>query len=75
MSPDGNYVAAIMQNGSNKSSSHPNYHKGSVLSVFRIDGTKLTLGGEGRIRRLGTGRGVEQGRQDAACPVDGGQVD
>ena len=42
MSPDGNYVAAIMQNGSNKSSSHLNYHKGSVLSVFRINGTKLT---------------------------------
>ena len=43
MSPDGNYVAAIMQNGSNKQPSHPNYHKGSVLSVFRINGTKLTL--------------------------------
>ena len=43
MSPDGNYVAAIMQNGSNKPSSHPNYHKGSALSIFRINGTKLTL--------------------------------
>src|SRR5581483_5934043 len=26
MSPDGNYVAAIMQNGSNRAKKHPNYH-------------------------------------------------
>jgi DNA-binding beta-propeller fold protein YncE len=43
MSPDGNYVAAIMQNGSNKPKAHPNYHEHSVLTVFRINGTKLTL--------------------------------
>ena len=43
MSPDGNYVAAIMQNGSNKPATHPNYHKGSVLAVYSINGTKLTL--------------------------------
>ena len=47
MSPDGNYVAVTMQNGSNKPSSHPNYHKGSILSVFRINGTKLTLAAKG----------------------------
>ncbi len=47
MSPDGNYVAVTMQNGSNKPSSHPNYHKGSVLSIFRINGTKLTLAAKG----------------------------
>ena len=47
MSPDGNYVAVTMQNGSNKPSTHPNYHKGSVLSVFRINGTKLTLAAKG----------------------------
>lgn len=47
MSPDGNYVAVTMQNGSNKPSTHPNYHKGSVLSIFRINGTKLTLAAKG----------------------------
>ena len=55
MSPDGNYVAAIMQNGSNKSSSHPNYHKGSVLSVFRINGTKLTLAAKAEFGAWGQG--------------------
>jgi len=47
MSPDGNYVAVTMQNGSNKPKAHPNYHKGSVLSIFRINGTKLTLAAKG----------------------------
>jgi len=55
MSPDGNYVAAIMQNGSNKPSSHPNYHKGSVLSVFRINGTKLTLAAKAESGAWGQG--------------------
>ena len=55
MSPDGNYVAAIMQNGSNKSSSHLNYHKGSVLSVFRINGTKLTLAAKAEFGGWGQG--------------------
>jgi DNA-binding beta-propeller fold protein YncE len=55
MSPDGNYVAAIMQNGSNKSSSHPNYHKGSVLSIFRINGTKLTLAAKAEFGAWGQG--------------------
>lgn len=43
MSPDGAYVAAIMQNGSNKPKAHPNYHEYSVLKIFRISGTKLTV--------------------------------
>ena len=55
MSPDGNYVAAVMQNGSNKPSSHPNYHKGSVLSVFRINGTKLTLAAKAEFGGWGQG--------------------
>jgi DNA-binding beta-propeller fold protein YncE len=55
MSPDGNYVAAIMQNGSNKPSSHPNYHKGSVLSIFRINGTKLTLAAKAESGAWGQG--------------------
>ncbi len=55
MSPDGNYVAAIMQNGSNKPSSHPNYHKGSVLSIFRINSTKLTLAAKAEFGAWGQG--------------------
>lgn len=42
MSPDGQYVAAVMQNGSNKAKAHPNYHKGSVLRIYRVNGTSLT---------------------------------
>ena len=60
MSPDGNYVAAIMQNGSNKPSSHPNYHKGSILSIFRINSTKLTLAAKAEFGASGTGRGVSK---------------
>lgn len=55
MSPDGNYVAVTMQNGSNKPASHPNYNKGSMLSVFRIDGTKLTLAAKGEFGPWGQG--------------------
>ena len=55
MSPDGNFVAAIMQNGSNKPSTHPNYHKGSALSVFRIFGTKLTLAAKAECGAWGQG--------------------
>jgi DNA-binding beta-propeller fold protein YncE len=43
MSPDGRYVAVTMQNGSNKPSTHPNYHKNSVLKVFSVNGTNLKL--------------------------------
>ncbi len=43
MSPDGAYAAVIMQNGSNKPKGHPNYHENSVLKVFAVKGTKLTL--------------------------------
>ncbi len=55
MSPDGNYVAAVMQNGSNKPKAHPNYHKGSILSIFRIDGTKLTFVAKGEFGGWGQG--------------------
>jgi len=55
MSPDGKYVAATMQNGSNKPSTHPNYHKGSVLAVYRIDGTKLTLAAKAEFGPWGQG--------------------
>lgn len=43
MSPDGAYAAVIMQNGSNKPKGHPNYHESSVVKVFAVKGTKLTL--------------------------------
>lgn len=56
MSPDGKCVAVIMQNGSNKLKSHPNYYKGSVLKVFRVDGTNLTLAA--RAEFGGWGQGV-----------------
>jgi DNA-binding beta-propeller fold protein YncE len=55
MSPDGSHVAVVMQNGSNKASSHPNYHKGSVLKVFRVDGTKLTLAAQAEFGGWGQG--------------------
>ena len=55
MSPDGTYVAAIMQNGSNKAKTHPNYHEHSVLKVFRINGTKLTLAARGEFGGWGQG--------------------
>ena len=56
MSPDGNYVAAVMQNGSNKPKAHPNHHKGSVLKIFRVNGTNLTL--VARAEFGGWGQGV-----------------
>jgi len=43
MSADGAYVAVIMQNGSGRAPSHPNYHAHSVLKIFAIKGTKLSL--------------------------------
>ena len=55
MSPDGAYVAAVMQNGSNKPKAHPNHHKGSVLKVFKIDGTKLTLAAQAEFGGWGQG--------------------
>ncbi len=55
MSPDGSYVAVTMQNGSNKPSSHPNYHKGSILSIFRINGTKLTPAAKAEFGAWGQG--------------------
>jgi DNA-binding beta-propeller fold protein YncE len=55
MSPDGGFVAVTMQNGSNKPPSHPNYNKGSVLKVFRIDGTKLTLAAQAEFGAWGQG--------------------
>jgi len=56
MSPDGAYVAVIMQNGSNKPKGNPNYHETSVLKVFAIKGTKLTLAA--RAEFGGWGQGV-----------------
>ncbi len=55
MSPDGSHVAVVMQNGSNKPSTHPNHHKGSVLKVFSINGTKLTLAAQAEFGGWGQG--------------------
>lgn len=55
MSADGNFVAVTMQNGSNKPPSHPNYHKGSVLKIFSIKGTKLTLAASAEFGGWGQG--------------------
>src|SRR6185312_1256457 len=55
MSPDGKFVAAIMQNGSNKPKTHPNYHKNSVLKIFRINGTDLKLAARGEFGAWGQG--------------------
>jgi DNA-binding beta-propeller fold protein YncE len=55
MSPDGKYVAVVMQNGSNKPKTHPNYHKQSVLKVFRINGTDLKLAARAEFGAWGQG--------------------
>lgn len=55
ISPDGNYVAVTMQNGSNKPSNHPNYNKSSILKVFKLDGTKLSLVARGEFGGWGQG--------------------
>lgn len=46
MSPDGAYVAVTVQNGSNRARAHQAYRDHSLLKVFRIDGTRLTLAAE-----------------------------
>jgi len=55
MSPDGNFAAFTMQNGSNKPSSHPNYHKNSVLKIFSVKGNKLKLVASGEFGGWGQG--------------------
>ena len=55
ISPDGKHVAVTMQNGSNKASSHPNYNKSSILRIYRIEGTKLTLAAKGEFGAWGQG--------------------
>lgn len=55
MSPDGAYVAVTMQNGSNKAKTHPNYHEHSVLKVFAIEGTKLSLAASAEFGGWGQG--------------------
>lgn len=55
LSPDGAYVAVTMQNGSNKAKTHPNYHEHSVLKVFAIEGTKLSLAASAEFGGWGQG--------------------
>ncbi|MET4386351.1 DNA-binding beta-propeller fold protein YncE [Bradyrhizobium sp. F1.4.3] len=42
MSPDGNYVAVTVMNGSNKPSASPFFNDFGLLKVYRISGTELT---------------------------------
>jgi DNA-binding beta-propeller fold protein YncE len=55
MSPDGNFAAFTMQNGSNKPTSHPNYHKNSVLKIFSVKGNRLTFVASGEFGGWGQG--------------------
>jgi DNA-binding beta-propeller fold protein YncE len=55
MSPDGNFVAVTMQNGSNKAPSNPSYHKNSVLKIFSVKGNKLALVASGEFGGWGQG--------------------
>ena len=41
MSPDGNFVAVGVMNGSNKAKDSPFFHDNGLLQVWRVDGTAL----------------------------------
>lgn len=55
MSPDGNYVAITIQNGSARLKGSPAYHDHGLVKIFRIHGTKLTLAGEAKVGGWGQG--------------------
>jgi DNA-binding beta-propeller fold protein YncE len=55
MSPDGAYVAVTMQNGSARAKNHPNYHAESLLKIYSIAGTKLTLAAQSGFGGWGQG--------------------
>jgi len=54
-SPDGSYVAVMIQNGSNKPKTHPSYNDHSVVMVYRVEGGKLTLAVEAKVGGWGQG--------------------
>ena len=49
MSPDGNYVAVTVMNGSNKPSASPFFNDFGLLKVYRISGTELAPVAEAKI--------------------------
>ncbi|MCK1387942.1 beta-propeller fold lactonase family protein [Bradyrhizobium sp. 21] len=49
MSPDGNYVAVTVMNGSNKPPSSPFFNDFGLLKVYRISGTELAPVAEAKI--------------------------
>ncbi|MCK1399522.1 YncE family protein [Bradyrhizobium sp. 4] len=49
MSPDGNYVAVTVMNGSNKPSASPFFNDFGLLKVYKISGTDLTPVTEAKI--------------------------
>jgi DNA-binding beta-propeller fold protein YncE len=49
MSPDGQYVAVTVQNGSARPKTHPAYNDHGLLMVYRIDGAKLTLAAQAKV--------------------------
>src|SRR5262249_40203305 len=55
MSPDGNYVAITIQNGSARVKGSPAYNDHGLVKIFRIRGTKLTLAGEAKVGGWGQG--------------------
>ncbi len=55
MSPDGNYVAITIQNGSARVRGSPAYNDHGLLKVFRINGANLTLAAEAKVGGWGQG--------------------
>lgn len=49
LSPDGKYVAAVVQNGSTKPKGSPFFHDFGLLEVFRLEGTHLVKLDQGHI--------------------------
>ena len=43
MAPDGSHIAVTIHNGSPRAKTHPAYNDHSLLRIFRLEGTKLTL--------------------------------
>ena len=64
MSPDGNYVAVTVMNGSNKPSASPFFNDFGLLKVYRIFGHRTCAGGRREDRPLVPGHGVVEGLQN-----------
>ena len=55
ISPDGSHVAITIQNGSARAKTQQGYHDHSLVKIFRISGTKLTLAAEAKVGAWGQG--------------------